>query len=139
MVMARLIREASGHVAWLLERVRETEADALVWGLTSEVHRDSGEFPGIDTTYAADVNGWVRLYGEERDRLVRMIAVATKIGLDERLVTLQEIQTTIMVEILNRSLAAFGLDSGKPETAAVMGRVVREVMAERGAPALPAA
>ncbi|MFI5756428.1 hypothetical protein [Streptomyces sp. NPDC051569] len=78
--MSRLIRQASGHVAWLLERVRETEADAVVWGMTSEVHREGGEFPGVDTTYAAEVHGWVRLYGEERDRLVHMCSVASRMG-----------------------------------------------------------
>ncbi|MBZ6252188.1 hypothetical protein KVH27_27965 [Streptomyces olivaceus] len=131
-VMARLIRQASGHVSWLLERVRETEADALVWGLTSEVHREGGEFPGVDTTYAADVNGWVRLYGEERDRLVRMIAVATKMGVDERMVRLSEMQSAFMFEVLTRALDAFGLDARKPEAATVMARVVQAVTAERG-------
>lgn len=63
-----------------------TEADALVWGMTSQVEKGVTEFSGVDTTYAAEVNGWVRLYGEERDRLVRMIAVATRMGLDKRLV-----------------------------------------------------
>ncbi|MFI6349118.1 HGGxSTG domain-containing protein [Streptomyces sp. NPDC050560] len=138
-VMARLIRQAAGHVSWLLERVQETEADALVWGLSNEVHREGGEFPGVDTTYAAEVNGWVRLYGEERDRLVRMIAVAAKMGVDERLVHLAEIQTSMMMAILDRALDAFGLDATKPETAAVMGRVVREVMAERQQLAQPSA
>lgn len=49
-VVSRLMRQASGHVAWLLERVQETEAEALVWGMTSEVERQGGEFPGVDTT-----------------------------------------------------------------------------------------
>ncbi|MER8119819.1 hypothetical protein [Streptomyces sp. NPDC094031] len=51
-VVSRLIRQASGHVARLLERVQETEAEALVWGMTSEVERQGGEFPGVGTTYS---------------------------------------------------------------------------------------
>lgn len=132
-VMAELIREARGNVAFLLERVRETEADALVFGLESEVHVGATEFPGVNETYAASVNSWIKLYSEERDRLVRMIAVAAKMGIDERLVRLQEVQTAMMAEVLTRSLAAFGVDGSGPQAALVMARVIREVEAERAA------
>ncbi|MFC8517493.1 hypothetical protein [Streptomyces sp. NPDC057257] len=134
-VMAELIREARGNVAFLLERVRETEADALVYGLESEVHVGATEFPGVNETYAASANSWISLYSEERDRLVRMIAVAAKMGVDERMVHLAEIQTAFMFEVVNRALDAFGLDARKPEAATVVGRVIREVMAERQTPA----
>ncbi|RRQ75549.1 hypothetical protein CQW39_26605 [Streptomyces griseofuscus] len=43
--MTRLVQQASGHVAWLLERMQETEGEVLVWGMTSEVHCEGGEFP----------------------------------------------------------------------------------------------
>ncbi|MFG2544360.1 hypothetical protein ACGFOM_18155 [Streptomyces sp. NPDC048594] len=134
-VMAELIREARGNVRFLLERVNETEAGALVYGLSSEVQRDGGEFPGVDTTYAAEVNGWVRLYSEERDRLVRMIAVAAKMGIDERLVTLAEVQTKMMFAALNRAFDALGLT---PEQRArvpqIMPGILRSLSPGEGTP-----
>jgi hypothetical protein len=127
------IQWAAAHVRWLRDRVQETEAEALVWGVESETDKQATEFPGIDTTHSARIHGWVRLYGQERDRLFQMIEKAAKIGLDERLVRLQEVQTAMMAEVLTRSLAAFGVDGDGPQAALVMARVLREVMAERAA------
>jgi hypothetical protein len=127
-VMAELIQRSRGSVRWLLERVQETEAEALVWGLTSRVERDGGEFPGVDTTYSADINGWVRLYNDERDRLVRMIAVASRMGLDERLVRLAEVQTAAMFAILNRAFDAMKLTA---EQRALIPQIIRGVVEER--------
>ncbi|MET7639350.1 HGGxSTG domain-containing protein [Streptomyces sp. NPDC005438] len=139
LIMQREIQWTAAHVKWLRDRVQETEAEALVWGVESEADKGATEFPGIDTTYSARIHGWVRLYGQERDRLFKMIETAARIGLDERLVRLQEIQTTIMFEIVNRALETFGVEARKPEASTVMASVVREVMAERQARGLPAA
>ena len=133
LIMHREIQWAAAHVKWLRDQVQETEAEALVWGVESETNKGATEFPGIDTTYSARIHGWVRLYGQERDRLFKMIEVAARIGLDERMVHLAEIQTAFMFEVVNRALDAFGLDARKPEAATVMGQVIREVMAERAA------
>lgn len=138
-VVSRLIRQASGHVASLLERVQETEAEALVWGMTSEVERQGGEFPGVDTTYSAAVNGWVRLYGEERDRLLKMCDLAARMGVEERLVTLAEVQTKIMFEAMNRALDALELTAAqRARVPEVMAGLLRGMGAE-GRPELPAA
>ncbi|WP_334665777.1 HGGxSTG domain-containing protein [Streptomyces cyaneofuscatus] len=138
-VVSRLIRQASGHVAWLLERVQETEAEALVWGMTSEVERQGGEFPGVDTTYSAAVNGWVRLYGEERDRLLKMCDLAARMGVNERLVTIAEVQTKIMFEAMNRALDALELTAAqRARVPDVMAGLLRG-MAVEGRPELPTA
>ncbi|GHC13947.1 MULTISPECIES: hypothetical protein [Streptomyces rochei group] len=76
-VVSRLIRQASGHVAWLLERVEETEAEALVWGMTSEVERQGGEFLGVDTTYFEAMNRALEaleLTAAQRARVPAMMA-----------------------------------------------------------------
>ncbi|MFF0704979.1 HGGxSTG domain-containing protein [Streptomyces tendae] len=131
LIMQREIQWAAGHVRWLRDRVRETEAEALVWGVESETEKTATEFPGIDTTYSARVHGWVRLYGQERDRLFQMIEKAARLGLDERMVRLSEMQSAFMFDVLTRALDAFGLDARKPEAATVIAGVVRAVTAER--------
>ncbi|MFJ5222792.1 HGGxSTG domain-containing protein [Streptomyces sp. NPDC088400] len=137
-VVSRLIRQASGHVAWLLERVQETEAEALVWGMNSEVERQGGEFPGVDTMYSAAVNGWVRLYGEERDRLLKMCDLAARMGVNERLVTIAEVQTKIMFEAMNRAFDALELTPEQQRRVPdLMAGLLRD-MAVEGRPELPA-
>jgi hypothetical protein len=127
-VVSRLIRQASGHVAWLLERVQETEAEALVWGLTSQVDKGATEFPGVDSTYSAAVNGWVRLYGEERDRLLKMCDLAARMGVQERLVRLSEIQTEALFAILGRAFDALELTPAQRDR---IPQIIRAVAAER--------
>ncbi|GAA5073886.1 hypothetical protein GCM10023336_61580 [Streptomyces similanensis] len=110
-----------------------------MWGMTSEVERQRGEFPGVDTTYSAAVNGWVRLYGEERDRLLKMCDLAARMGVEERLVTLAEVQTKIMYEAMNRALDALELTAAqRARVPDVMAGLLRGMAAE-GRPELPAA
>ncbi|UPZ28150.1 hypothetical protein MUK60_10170 [Streptomyces sp. LRE541] len=138
-VMARLIQQASGHVAWLLERVQETEGEALIWGLASRTEKGATEFPGVDETYQAQTHGWLKLYSAERDRLVRMCEVAARMGVDERLVTLAEVQTKIMFEAMNRALDDLELTAEQRRRVPdVMAGLLRG-MATEGRPELPAA
>ncbi|MGH9175610.1 MAG: hypothetical protein ACRD1H_14690, partial [Vicinamibacterales bacterium] len=76
------VRWTAGHVAWLRMRVQEIEESDLVWGVTQEVHKASGEHPGTDTTKAAAPNVWLDLYDRERKHLVGVCAAALKAGVD---------------------------------------------------------
>lgn len=111
------IRWASGHVAWLRERVQETDPEALVWGVESEVEKGSGEFPGVDITTSAKSNAWVRLYGEERDRLIRMCKIAHDMGIAERHVELAERVGGLMADLLGGVLADLNLSDEQQELA----------------------
>lgn len=111
------IRWAAGHVAWLRERVQETEPEAFVWGVESEVDKESGEFPGVDTTSSAKTNAWVRLYGEERDRLIRMCKIAHDMGIAERHVELAERVGSLMAGLLRGVLAELNLTEEQRELA----------------------
>lgn len=111
------IRWAAGHVAWLRERVQETEPEALVWGVESEVEKGSGEFPGVDITRAAKSNAWVRLYGEERDRLIRMCKIAHDMGIAERHVELAERVGGLMADLLRGVLGELDLSEEQQERA----------------------
>src|SRR5690242_14754665 len=44
------VRWTAGHVAWLRDRIRELEQDALTWGLTEKVDKGATEFAGTDIT-----------------------------------------------------------------------------------------
>lgn len=111
------IRWAAGHVAWLRQRVQETEPEALVWGVESEVDKGSGEFPGVDVTTSARSNAWVRLYGEERDRLIRMCKIAHDMGIAERHVELAERVGGLMADLLGGVLADLNLSEEQQELA----------------------
>ncbi|MFM9635965.1 hypothetical protein [Streptomyces turgidiscabies] len=111
------IRWAAGHVAWLRQRVQETEPEALVWGTESEVDKGSGEFPGVDTTTSAKTNAWVRLYGEERDRLIRMCKTAHDMGIAERHVELAERVGALMADLLHGVLGDLDLSERQRELA----------------------
>ncbi|MDI6518127.1 hypothetical protein QMA61_18200 [Streptomyces coelicoflavus] len=138
-VMDRLIRQTSGHVAWLLQRVQETEAEALIWGLATRTEKGATEFPGVDETWEAQTHGWLRIYSAERDRLVRMCEVAARMGVDARLVTVAEVQTTLMFKALNGALEALELTPDQRRRVPdVMARMLRDVNAERTR-SLPAA
>lgn len=52
----------AGEVAWLDSKVRELDEENLVWGVTDEVDKASGEFPGVDTTRSAKPNVWYVLW-----------------------------------------------------------------------------
>ncbi|WP_125210875.1 hypothetical protein [Streptomyces griseofuscus] len=81
----------------------------------------------------------MRFYGEERDRLVRMIAVASRMGVAERLAVLAEVQTKIMFEAMNRALDALYLTAAqRARVPEVMAGLLRG-MAVEGRPELPAA
>lgn len=125
------IRWAAGHVGWLRERVQETEPEALVWGVESEVEKGSGEFPGIDITRAAKANAWVRLYGEERDRLMRMCKIAHDMGIAERHVELAERVGSLMADLLRGVLGELDLSEEQKERAsAAVPRHLRLIASE---------
>ena len=115
----REIRWGAGHVAWLRERVRETEPDALIWGVESEVTRGSGEWPGVDVTKAAKANAWLVLYGQERDRLIKMCKIAHDMGIAERHVQLAERLGALMADLLRGVLDDLDLTDEQRRVAAV--------------------
>ena len=103
------VRYTAGHVAWLREQVQALEADALVWGITEEVDRGSGEFAGTDTTRAAAASMWLELYSRERKHLLDVCKAAISVGIEERRVRLAEAQGNLVAEVIRRILARLDL------------------------------
>jgi hypothetical protein len=114
------VRWTAGHVAWLRDRVREIEQDALTWGVTETVDKQAGEFTGVDTTEAARPNVWLVLYQSERKHLVDVCKAAISAGIAERQVRLAEQQGRLIVGVIQAILGDLGLS---PEQQALVPEV----------------
>ncbi|MGA3562643.1 hypothetical protein [Melissospora conviva] len=98
------VYRTAGAVDWLHQQVQALQAAEVVWGVTEEVTKDAGEFPGVDTTRSAEVNVWVRLYAQERAHLVRVAKEAIGAGLEERRVKLAEQQGAMLAGVIKAIL-----------------------------------
>jgi hypothetical protein len=97
----------AGHVEWLGGVIGELEPKQLVHGITKTVQfRD-----GTRTVEArAAINLWVKLYQEERDRLVRAAKAAIDAGVAERQVRLAEEQAQQLARVIMAVLSDLGHD-----------------------------
>lgn len=94
----------AGAVDWLGEQVRRLDPGAVIWGKTSEVDKQAGEFPGMDVTHAAAVNVWVDLWQRERKHMLAVTKAALDAGTEERRVRLAERQGALMASVFRGSL-----------------------------------
>jgi hypothetical protein len=97
----------AGHVEWLGGVVRGLEPQQLVRGITKTVQfRD-----GTRTVEArAAPNLWIKLYQEERDRLVRVAKAAIDAGVDERQVRITEGQAQQLARVVSAIVTDLGHD-----------------------------
>jgi hypothetical protein len=115
------VKWTAGHVRWLRERIQELETSALDWGRTSEVAKDSGEFPGVDTTHSAVPPVLLDLYQRERKHLLDVCKAAIAAGIEERRVRLAESQGALLADVIRRILGDLDLT---PEQSARVSEVV---------------
>ncbi|MFI7073580.1 hypothetical protein [Micromonospora sediminicola] len=115
------VYRTAGAVDWLHQQVQALQADQVVWGVTEEVTKDAGEFPGVDTTRAAEVNIWVQLWQRERAHLVKVAKEAISAGIEERKVRLAEQQGAMLAGVIKAILGDLDLT---PEQQAKVGTVV---------------
>lgn len=80
--LVELLQNSAGHVVWLRERIQAEAPDALVWGVSDEVNRGSGEFPGVDRKLAAAPSVWLDLYHKERAMLLNVSKELARLELD---------------------------------------------------------
>lgn len=128
------VHRTAGAVAWLHEQVQALRTEDVVWGVTEEVTKDAGEFPGVDTTRAAKVNVWVELWRLERAHLVKVCKEAIGAGLEERRVKLAEQQGAMLAGVIKAILGDLDLS---PDQQVKAARVVP--MRLRSVSAAPAA
>ncbi len=105
------VRWTAGHVAWLRERVRDLEQDALIWGTTERVEKGATEFAGVDVTEAARPNVWLTLYQAERKHLLDVCKAAISAGIEERRVRLAEQQGQLLVGVIRAILGDLNLSA----------------------------
>lgn len=130
------VQWTAGHVQWLRQRVQEIESGTvsgadgehpLVWGKTKA--KQGGEDWG--QTEEAVPSVWLRLYQDERDRLVRVCSAAIKAGIEERRVQLAEQQGALVAQAVRAILGDLQLT---PEQQARVPEVVpRHLRALAGA------
>lgn len=94
------VQWAAGHVAWLRERVAE-----------------GGDRRILDP----DARALLDLYGQERDRLVRISKVTLDAGVEERRVQLAESQGALVAGVIRRILVRLNLSA---EQEVLVGTVV---------------
>lgn len=124
------VYRAAGVVAWLDERVRELPEADMAWGVTEEVEKTAGEFPGTDTTRAAELNVWIKWWQQERANLAKVAKMALDAGVEERRVRLAESQGALLADVIRRVLGdpELGLSPQQQAQAApVVARHLRAV------------
>jgi len=122
------VKWTAGHVAWLRERIQEFEAGALSWGKTAEVVKDSGEFPGTDTTHSAAPPVLLELYQRERKHLLDVCKAAIGAGLEERRVRLAESQGAMLAGVIRAILGDLNLSPAQQDlVSTVVPRHLRAV------------
>jgi hypothetical protein len=101
------VHRAAGSVAWLGETVGQLDRNQLVHGITRTVQLPDGS---RTVEARAAINLWVKLYQEERDRLVRVAKAAIDAGVEERQVRLAEAQAQQLAQVIRAILMDLGHD-----------------------------
>jgi len=117
------VYRTAGAIDWLHAHIRDLEPEDVVWGKTDEVTKTATEYEGVDTTYAAAVNVWVKLWQDERKHLVDVSKAAISAGIEERRVKLAEQQGALLAGVIKAVLGDLELT---PEQAARAPRVVAD-------------
>jgi hypothetical protein len=102
-----------GHVIWLRDKVQALDPDALVWGMTQRKSEGSMAMElsdiigldmvptiGVTKTEAAGVSVLVKLYQEERTKLVDVAKTCASLNIDERRVRLAEKEVHLLVSAM---------------------------------------
>jgi hypothetical protein len=101
------VYRAAGHVAWLGEVVGQLDTKRVVHGIAR-----TGQLADGNRTVQgrAAINIWVKLYQEERDRLVRVARAAIDAGVAEHQVRLAEGQAQQLARVITAVLTDLGHD-----------------------------
>lgn len=118
----------AGEVAWLDVKVRELDTDDLVWGVTDETKKGSGEFPGTDVTSSAKPNVWYQLWVAARDRLVKVAEACKKANIEERRIQLAEDQGRLIAGAIQQILTALQLtDEQQQRVPQIVPAILRQL------------
>jgi hypothetical protein len=82
------VRRTAGHVAWLGLKVQEAPSD---------------------NDLLEGYHGWLKLYQQERIHLTKVSEIAIRLGLEERVVRVEEQKAEVMVQAMVATMDALGL------------------------------
>lgn len=99
------VHRCAGAVEWLGLVVGQIEDKSLVWGEARSVTDGNG----TQVVSQAGVNTWVRLWQDERDRLVRVSKTAIDAGVDVRRVELEQARVSMQAAGVRAGMDALGL------------------------------
>jgi hypothetical protein len=119
----------NGHVKWLAAFIRQQDPKALVWMVTEETARGSGQFPGVDVRRSAAPSVWLELYQKERRHLVEVSRTIIVLGLEERRQRLREQELTLALQLIYGTVRELG---HRPDDPVVRAVVLRQVQAMQG-------
>lgn len=96
------LQRTHASVAWLGAVVADLEQGEIMWGMART------KSDGVDrgTTYEAGLNMWVKMWQQERDRLVAVAAACARAGIDERRTLIVESQARALAGVVQRILNA---------------------------------
>jgi hypothetical protein len=108
------LHRCAGAVQWLGAIVADLQRDEIGWGKVKETHGTQLE-KGTDngTTKAAQVNVFVRLWQEERDRLAKVAKTCVDVGIEERRVRLAESAGQQLAAVIRAVLDRLELSDGQ--------------------------
>lgn len=108
------LHRCAGAVQWLGAIVADLQRDEIGWGRVKETHGTQLE-KGTDNgvTKAAQVNVFVRLWQEERDRLAKVAKTCVDVGIEERRVRLAESAGQQLAAVIRAVLDRLELSDGQ--------------------------
>lgn len=129
----------NGHVKWLAAFIRQQDPRALVWMVTEETARGSGQFPGVDVRRSAAPSVWLELYQKERRHLVEVSRTIIVLGLEARRELRLERELAATMQILYGAAHALGHQPNDPAVRAILLQQVRAVQAQDAPPMIEGA
>lgn len=121
-----VVHRTAGHVKWLGDCIAELDPEVLTWGVTQI--KTGGQDGG--TTEAAEPHVLLKLYQQERDRLIKASAEAIRCGIEERRVKLAESQGALVAGVIRAILGDLQLTA---EQQAMVSEVVPRRLRELAA------
>lgn len=95
------IHWSAGHVEFYRAQVQLLAPGVLIQGVRGITQSTKTGFQAgesIEKEVGPDVHVWLKLYGEERDRLARLCLGAMKAGIDERRIQVEEQQASMLAQ-----------------------------------------
>ena len=110
--MVEEIHRTAGAVAWLQEIVRGLDQEQMTRGISRTIQHPDGS-KTVEATIA--INAWIRLYQDERDRLVRVSKAAIEVGVAERQVRIAEQTAQQLAKVVSAIVQDLGHDLEDPK------------------------